>query len=445
MLSRFCAPGRARSRHAGAKRLLLLLLSLLLLLLLLAAFCGAASAAEPPLTLAEAQRLAVSRSLQLQGQQRAVSAARDMAVAAGQLPDPVLNAGIDNLAVNGADRYSTGADFMTMRRIGLSQELTSSGKRKLRATRFDDEARKTLAKRDLAQAAIERDTALAWLDRYYAHAAVVLATQLVTQSQQEIDAADSAYRGGRGAQAEALAARANLLLAQDRAADLTRRERVAGIQLARWTGLAADTPLAEKPDIAALPLDPTRLATDLVHHPDIAVMEAQADIARTDASLAQAARSADWTVSLTFQQRGAAYANMVSVGLSVPFQWDRKQRQDRELAAKLALADQANDDRDEALRSHVAEVAAMAEEWQANRQRQERYQHELLPLSANRALAVLAAYRGGKASLAEVLAARRSDTETRLLALQLESDTARLWAQLNFLQPEHLRAAKGAP
>ena len=45
------------------------------------------------------------------------------------------------------------------------------------------------------------------------------------------------------------------------------------------------------------------------------------------------------------------------------------------------------------------------------------------------------AYRGGKAMLTEVLAARRAEIDVRLLALQLEADTARLWAQLNFLLP----------
>jgi hypothetical protein len=36
-----------------------------------------------------------------------------------------------------------------------------------------------------------------------------------------------------------------------------------------------------------------------------------------------------------------------------------------------------------------------------------------------------------------LLAARRSESEVRLQALQLEADTARLWAQLNFLYPSN--------
>jgi hypothetical protein len=49
---------------------------------------------------------------------------------------------------------------------------------------------------------------------------------------------------------------------------------------------------------------------------------------------------------------------------------------------------------------------------------------------------VLSAYRGGKAGLADVLAARRNEIEVRVQALQLEMETARLWAQINFMFPD---------
>jgi hypothetical protein len=42
---------------------------------------------------------------------------------------------------------------------------------------------------------------------------------------------------------------------------------------------------------------------------------------------------------------------MVSVGISLPFQWDQKNRQDRELSSKLAMVEQAKAERDEALRA----------------------------------------------------------------------------------------------
>jgi outer membrane protein TolC len=130
---------------------------------------------------------------------------------------------------------------------------------------------------------------------------------------------------------------------------------------------------------------------------------------------------------------------MLSVGVSVPLQWDRAQRQDRELGARLALAEQARGERDDALRAHVAETSIMLADWQSGRERLARYRGELVPLATERTAAALAAYRGGKSALTEVLAARRNELDVKLQALQLDADTARLWAQLNFM------AASGHP
>jgi outer membrane protein TolC len=144
-------------------------------------------------------------------------------------------------------------------------------------------------------------------------------------------------------------------------------------------------------------------------------------------------------VEVAYQQRGPAFSNMVSVGVSIPLQWNQKNRQDRELAAKLAMVEQAKAQRDEMLREHVAETRAMMNEWQNNRERHDRYERELIPLAKERTAGTLTAYRAGKASLTDALAARRGEIDVRLQALQLEADTARLWAQLNFLFPEAMQ------
>jgi outer membrane protein TolC len=117
-------------------------------------------------------------------------------------------------------------------------------------------------------------------------------------------------------------------------------------------------------------------------------------------------------------------------------QWDQKNRQDREIAARLAMLDQARAERDDMLRAHTAEVRAMIAEWENDRERSARYTRDVLPLATERSQATLGAYRGAKASIADVLLARRSEIDVRMQALQLEMDTARLWAQLNFLFPE---------
>lgn len=392
-----------------------------------------------PLSLAEAQRRAVERSHQLVAHDSAVAASREMAVAAGQLPDPALKLGIDNLPVDGSDRYSIARDFMTMRRIGVMQEFTRGEKRQFRAERFEREAERASAEKTATLAGIQRDTALAWLDRYYAEAMAAVIAEQAREVKLEIVAAESAYRGGRGSQTDVFAAHSALIGLEDRESEINRRIRTAKTGLARWVGDGADAPLAGKPAIDSIRLDTGALDAELAHHPQIAILSKQEEIASTEAKLAQANKKSDWSVEVLYSQRGSSFSNMVSVGVSIPLQWDQKNRQDRELASKLAMAEQAKAQREEALRAHIGEVRAMITEWENGRERLARYERGLIPLAKERTQAALAAYLGGKANLTDLLLARRNEIDVRLQAVQLEMETARLWAQLNFLFPDNVR------
>ena len=392
------------------------------------------TSAQTPLTLAEAQRRAIARSQLLAAQDAAATAAQAMAVAAGQLPDPVLKAGVDNLPINGPEAWSFTQDFMTMRRIGVMQEWTRSEKRELRSARYSREADKAQAEKAAARATLLRDVALAWVDRYYADATLAVIADQRTEAQLEIDAAEASYRAGRGAQADIFAARAARATLAERESDARRQRTAANTMLARWIGPGADAPLAGKPDFSVLPLARDKLEAQLAHHPQLAVLAEQESLAAAEARVAQANRDPDWTFEVAYQQRGPSYSNMISFGVSVPLPWDRPARQDKEVVAKLALVDQARALREDALRTHVAEVAVLLDEWQNGRERLALYADSILPLARERTTATLAAYRGAKGTLAEVLSARRNELEMQRAALDLERDIARRWAELRFLE-----------
>jgi outer membrane protein TolC len=396
--------------------------------------------AGAPLTLSEAQRRAVERSRQLAAQDSAVAASREMSVAAGQLPDPALRLGLDNLPINGPDQFSVTRDFMTMRRVGVMQEFTREEKRQLRGERFEREADKSLAEKAATFAMIQRDTALAWLDRYYAETTAAVIAEQAREVKLEIVAAEGAYRGGRGNQADVFAAHSALVALEDRASELDRRIRTAKTGLARWIGEGADAPLAGRPAIDSVRLDTRALEAQLAHDPQIAVYSRQEEIASTEVRLARANKKSDWSLEVAYQQRGPSFSNMVSIGVSIPLQWDQKNRQEREIAAKLAMAEQARAQREEALRARIGEVRAMLTEWENGRERLARYERELVPLANERTQAALTAYVGGKSNLTDLLLARRNEIDVRMMAVQLEMETARLWAQLNFLFPENIPA-----
>ncbi len=388
--------------------------------------------AQNILSLAEAQQLAVDRSRQLAGQDLAVAANRDMAVSAAQNPDPVLSVGIDNLPLDGADQYSLTNDSMTQRRIGLSQEFTRGDKKRLRGERYDREVEKILAEKASLTLVIQRDTALAWLDRYYAEAGAALISEQIRQSQNEIEAAQTAYRAGRGNLSDVLAARTALVGLRDRDSETVRKLRMAKIALVREIGEPGELPLEQRPPIDNIPIDIDSLEKHVAMHPEIVILSKQENLALTEAHLAQANRQADWSVEVSYAQRGSQYSNMASIGISFPLQWDHTSRQDREVTAKFALAEQAREQREEVTRVAIAEVRGMVAEWESARERQARLEHELVPLAAERTQSELSAYRSGKSSLNNVLEARRNEVDARLQALQMEAEAARLWAQLNF-------------
>ena len=407
----------------------------------LAFAAGTPSWGAESLSLEDALRIAAARSRQLVAQDALASAAREQSVAAGQLPDPVLKFGINNLPVNGADRFNLTRDFMTMRSVGVVQEITRADKRAARSARFEREAEVAAAGRVAALANLRRDTALAWLERHYQERVRDLLRIQRAEAGLQVEAADAAYRGTRGTQGDVFAARSAVALIDDRIRQAERQVATASTRLARWVGENAQLVLAEAPSLALAPFDASALENRVAQLPLLAVMARQEALAQADVEVALGDKKPDWSVELMYNQRGPAFSNMVSLNFSVPLQFDQKNRQDREVAARLALVGQLRAQREEAVREQMAVVRAWQQEWQGNRDRLAAYDRELVPLATERTRAALASYRGGSGPLFAVLEARRFEIDTRIDRLRLEMETAALWAQLNYLFPSASDAA----
>lgn len=391
--------------------------------------------AQEALGFERAISLAEDRSRQLLAQQLAAASSREMAVSAAQLPDPMLRLGVNSLPVTGSDRFSLNRDFMTQRSVAVAQEITREEKRSARVLRFQRESEASQAEHLLVLANLQRDTAIAWLERFFQER---LRRLLATQREEtglQIEAADTAYRSGQGSQADVFAARTAVAQIDDRLDQVEREVATAMTRLTRWVGDAARYPLGEPPRTDAIRIQAERLESQIAHHPYIVVTAKNEELALAEAEIARSNRLSDIGVELMYSKRGPGFPDMVSFNVAIPLQWNQKHRQDRELAAKLALADRARAQRDEAIRAYLAETEAMLHAWQTNRLRLRRYDTAFVPLAAERTRAALAAYRGASGSLAAVLAARRAEIDARIEYVDLELDTARLWAQLNFLIP----------
>lgn len=354
------------------------------------ALTATAVAAPASLALPEAQRLAIERTPRMAAYDSAIAAARGMAASSGQLADATLQLGVDYLP--------------------LGQPLASAEAREALAQRYGREADRAAAQKTAASVDIARETALAWLECHYAEQMTRVAADQLEFAQVELDGAERMYWAGRSSQADFYAARSMLVMFEDQSSEIDHHGRATRIALERYVGDAGRAPLAALPDIDRIRLKPAALPADLTRHPEVLLLAKRADLAASDVRTAQASRRAE-----------------------------------PEIAAIVAKRDELRAERDERLRAEVAATRIMIDKWQHARDRRDRYVRELVPLARERTVATLAAYRGGKATLVEVLSARRTETEARMRSIEKEREVARLWARLEFMLPEALPSAPRSP
>ncbi len=413
--------------------------------LLLAASRATWAESKPALSLQEAVALASSRSTDAETSRFAVQSAIELAVAGGQLPDPVLKVGVNNVPANGPDKFSLGTDFMTMRSISVMQEFTRSAKRQARAQRFEAEAASAEAQRTVALATVQRGAATAWLDRWYAERSYRLLAEQTRSVKWMADAAEAAYRGNRGSRADILAAQLELQQMRDREDEARAAVAASRAMLRRWVGNAAEQPLGERPALEAPAWLGALDASGVASMPDVVAAEAQVGVAEAEGRMARENKIPDVSVELMYSQRGPAYSNMVSLNVSLPVPWDQKNRQDRELAARLAQADAARAQAESMRRSVTGQLHGKQQELQLNQARLERYGSTTVPLARAQTEAALTAYRAGTGTLTAVADASRKALNISLERLKLEAATARLWADLAFLIPLPTAAQATAP
>ena len=397
------------------------------------ALLAAAPLGAQTLSLQEALRAGEAQAPRLAAQRFAVTAAGQQVGRAGELPDPRLKLGLENLPVTGPGRFRYDFDFMTQRSVGIAQEFPNEAKRSARnrraARQFDVEEASLVAQRAQAQ----REIAAAWLDVHYAEQARAVLRRLADQYKLQSDAAASGVARGRQTAAEGYALRTAYEQANDRIIEQDRVVEKARITLAAWIGAEAEKPLGAPPDLSNLAHPTEHLTMRLAEHPTLRIFDEREALARAEVDLAKSTRERDWSVEVGYSQRRPNFDNMISVVVAIDLPFAREKRQDRDVASKLAEAEQARAQHEDALRMHEAEVKNLLADWNTAGKRLERYDSVLLPLARERAQAALAAYRGGRGELAAVLEADRAFAETELARIQSETERARAWAGLNYM------------
>ena len=393
----------------------------------------AGPAAAEPLTFNVALERAAANAPSVQANEAGVEASRSAAVAAGRLPDPTLSVGIDNFPISGPPAFTLNGDSMTMARIGVEQAFPNPAKR--RAQRGRAQAGIGVAEADLAVEAqnVRLETALAWVDLYYAKRRLAQLERLdegLGDLQATVSArlASGSARPSQALEPEQLRAAVN-----DRRSELKADVVKAQARLARLTGdpnadVAGDPPVLE--------VDGPGLRAHVASLPRLQALDAQARAADADTALARADKRPDWRVSTSYGRRDPAYGDMVSIGVSIDLPFFGKRRQDPMIAARESEANRAWLMRDAGERNVLAALDSDLADHAMHHQRLMNARQTLVPLTKRRAELDMASYSAGKLDLGSALLSTLALAEAEVDALSREADVARDAIRINYTYGE---------
>ncbi|MHB1735894.1 MAG: TolC family protein [Acidithiobacillus sp.] len=414
-------PGRFTQPTWGRIRLLAGVLLLL----------SATPAWAASLSLQSAEAIALRQNPGLGALTQKIAELRHKAVAVAQLPDPHLALGAVNVPLNS---FSMNQQQMSMLSVGLSQTFPSFGKLGLEGQQAGIEAREATDTLRGQSAELVLLLRRAWLQALYTEDAVATVQHQEQLEAESVQAALALYRSAQGSQAEVLRAQ----LARDSLAnDITKLQAEQASDLAQ---IAQILNLPEPPSIEKqwpnLPPPPTLAEVEarLSGQPLLRAARAQTRVAQMGVQVAKTGYWPDVTVSVGYgQDFYPGSPNWLSAGVDLSLPIFPGDRQDQDVAAARAKAQQARYRYDDQHLALTQQARAAFARYESHKIQLERIDRQLLPTARNAFSATLAAYSAGRAGLNAVLRTQKEVLGYALARLQHRRDLGLYAAELDFL------------
>jgi outer membrane protein TolC len=386
-----------------------------------------------PLTLQEAQELALydepgQNSLRLRA-----GALRDESVAGGQLPDPTMRIGMSNFPIQSGGFTTEG---MTQAQLGIRQEFPGGDTRELTTRKFRTLADEMSHKADSRGRDVLTAVRIAWLETHYWREA----HQITVESRPFFDdlatITTSLYSVGRKSQQDVLRAELELRRLDDRIINMSKQFSRSRAALSEWVGAESLRPIATKlPEWAAVP--PLEvMKKNLRAHPSMLAADASVGASFVGVDLAEQKYKPDWAVDLGYGYRdgylenGRPRSDFISLSVTVDLPFFRSNRQDKSVGAALNQRRAADQSREELLRRLNSQLESEYVRWQDLGRRLDLYEESILGISADNASAALAAYQSDTGDFADVMRGYVDDLNTRLEYIRLQVERAQSYAVL---------------
>jgi outer membrane protein TolC len=396
-------------------------------------FTYASAQHDVPLTIAEAEKLALASEPGQQALRARAAALEEQAVVAGALPDPMLRVGLNNYPIESGGFTTEG---MTNVGAVYRQAFPRGDTRSLNNRKFTRLAEAQMQEADARGDDVLAATRIAWLDLYYWSKA----RELVRESRPFFDdlatITRSLYAVGRRNQQDVLRAELELSRLDDRLIDIERQQLRARAQLREWIGEDAGRRVAGKLPRwdDAPPLED--LIAALREHPALQAADARIAAQDTGVEIAEQRSKPGWALDVGYSYRngslpsGDPRSDFVTVGVTVDLPFFSKKSVDSTLSAALQERSAARADKQRMQRSLESRLAAEYARWQELSRRLALYEERILVQANDHAQASLLAYQNDRGDFADVMRGYIDDLNTRIDYVRLNVEREQAYAVL---------------
>lgn len=399
----------------------------------LSATAVATAAAAAPMTFGESLRLAATSAPSVKAAGERAEGARVAARTAKQLPDPTVEAGVQDFPVTGPDAGRFNRDDFTMTRVGISQPLPNLAKRNARAGRAASDIAAADAEARLEIRNVRAAAGMAWVDLHFAERRHQVIDKLADRVTDLVKTAPARLVLSRTTPSVALEPKQLEVLVADRRSALVAGAARARAELARWTGDPAPQATGPLPPHIA---DAAALKVDIDALPELKVREAAARQADADVRLARAEKRPDFGVNVSYGRREPNFGDLASASVSLTLPLFAGNRQDPLIAARRRDAEAARLDREATARELRAALDADLAEHAMHHDRFVRARDTLVPVALQRADLDRASYSAGALDLGSVLLSAFKAAEAELDAFDREAEFVRDGVRINLTYGE---------
>jgi outer membrane protein TolC len=391
---------------------------------------------QHPLTLQEAEKLALKNDLLTKKLDAESIALRKSGVAATSLPDPKLKLGLMNVPT---DTLELEQEPMTQQVIGLQQmfpsyNLLDSQGKQMSLMGVAKSHKATNQKREVL-----RNVRKAWLDVYLQYHTGNIIKKTEDLFTQLVKVTKSQYRSGRGNQQNVVRAQLERSLLRDREIQIKAMKEKALAELGKWVGvLQFNRPLSL--DSLSIPelADRDALISSIEKHPSLQASIADADAAKAGVNVAKSRYHPSWMVDLSFGKREAAStgkqrADFMSLMFIVDIPLFTSNRQDKWVSASEKEYSSAQYSSAERKKNLKRTLNAEYSDWLRLSERLQHYRKTVLPQAKQNAKAALNAYRSQATEFDPLMRARLMELNIQLQAIQLFVDWTQTQVNLLYL------------